>query len=351
MEKNILSICKFLARKTIYQSKYAIKRWLSRNYVSRQIVRVDFKPIPVNLKEIRLFMTARNESLRLPFILDYYLSQGVNRIFVVDNNSSDDTESIVLSKKETHLFFTNDKYIRQGYWIDFLLRRYGVGHWCLIVDADEVFVYPNYEKVTIHQLCQYLDREAYNVVDAVLLDMYPSVPLDAVEYKLGTDPISIAPWFDIDSYTTDMRGPLFLDDHNIIYEGPERVFGGMRKRVFGVHACISKFPLVKFNRSMFLSAGTHFIHNARVADIRAGLLHFKYLNDFSENVKIEVKREAHWRNAAEYKEYSKTFNCCPSLNLHSSSSRKFTGSDQLITLDIMKTSQKFDEFGCQLIDL
>ena len=84
---------------------------------------------------------------------------------------------------------------------------------------------------------------------------------------------------------------------------------------------------------------------------RQGLLHFKYLNDFSENVKIEVKREAHWRNAAEYKEYSKTFNCCPSLNLHSSSSRKFTGSDQLITLDIMKTSQKFDEFGCQLIDL
>jgi hypothetical protein len=42
-------------------------------------------------------MIVRNEALRLPFILQHYVERGVERIFVLYNDSTDDTRSIALS--------------------------------------------------------------------------------------------------------------------------------------------------------------------------------------------------------------------------------------------------------------
>ena len=57
---------------------------------------------------------------------------------------------------------------------------------------------------------------------------------------------------------------------------------------------------------MFMSRGPHFIQGPHAAHIRGALLHFKYLNDFSEKVREEVVREEHWRSAVEYKGYLQT---------------------------------------------
>lgn len=335
----------FAAKRLKHQLEYAVRRSLSRNYVSRQIRKIDSISVPANPDEIRLFMVVRNESLRLPFTLEYYFSRGVDRIFVLDNDSSDDTASIVLSHKNAHLFHTKDKYRHQAYWIDFLLRRYGVGHWCLVVDADEMLVYPFCESLSLRQLCSFLDKERYETLDCVLLDMYPDIPPDRVVYKRGTDPLLVAPWFDRGPYVSWAAGPLFIDEYQIIYEGPERFFGGMRKRIFGVtDPCISKFPLIKFSKSMFVSSGTHFIEGAHAADIRGALLHFKYLNDFSGRVREEVAREEHWQKATEYKDYLRTLNDSPHINLCSSLSERFVDSNQLVSLGIMKTSDAWDMF-------
>ena len=344
MKSNIISGCRSMLKQAIFKPKYAAKRWLSRNNASRQIVKIDSNPVPVRPQEIRMFMAVRNESLRLPFVLEYYFAKGVDRTFVIDNGSSDETASIVLSKKNAHLFYTKDTYANQGYWIDVLLRRYGVGHWCLIIDADEVLIYPHYERITLRQLCTFLDQESFNTMDSILLDMYPNIPLNGIAYKKGTDPLLIAPWFDKGSYTSGMSGPEYLHEKDMVYEGPQRLFGGMRKRVFGVNACLSKFPLVKFNKSMFLCAGAHYIQHARAADICGALFHFKYLNDFAEKVKEEVEREEQWQNAREYKDYLRTLNGVPDLSFSSSSSEKFTDSNQLVRLGIMRTSTRLDAF-------
>lgn len=344
MKPNIYSY-EFAARRMKHRLEFVLRRSLLRNYVSWRIRKIDSMSVPANPDEIRLFMVVRNESLRLPFTLEYYFSRGVDRIFVIDNNSSDDTASIVLSHKNAHLFHTADKYRHQAYWIDFLLRRYGVGHWCLVVDADEVLIYPFYESIALRQLCSFLDKEHFQTLDCVLLDMYPDIPLDRVVYKRGTDPLLVAPWFDRGSYVSGMGGPLYIDDQQIIYEGPERLFGGMRNRIFGCsNACLSKFPLIKFTKSMFVSHGTHFIEGAHAADFRGTLLHFKYLNDFSERVREEVARKEHWREATEYKEYLRTLNDFPDINLCSSLSERFVDSNQLASLGIMKISEKLDMF-------
>jgi hypothetical protein len=235
-----------------------------------------------------------------------------------------------------------------------LLRRYGVGHWCLIVDADEVLIYPYYESIGLRQLCTFLEKERANAMDSILLDMYPDTALDAIRYKEGTDPLLIAQYFDSASDTSEVGGPQkyvverWADRSTfgkLIYEGPPRIFGGMRKRVFGLNPCLSKFPLVKFDRSLFLSLGAHFIEHARAAEIRGALLHFKYLHDFGERVKEAVTEGEYWQNAIEYKEYLQLLNRFPDLKLSSATSQKFSDSNQLVDLGIMKTSRRFDLFG------
>ena len=43
--------------------------------------RIDKNHIPNNKNEIRLFVIARNESLRLPYFLKYYFEKGVAGFF------------------------------------------------------------------------------------------------------------------------------------------------------------------------------------------------------------------------------------------------------------------------------
>ena len=348
-----LSFARRFARSTSLYARnmprYAARRALARNKAARAIRCLGPVPIPVVPHEIRAFMVVRNESLRLPFILDQYFARGVDRIFVIDNNSSDNTRSIVAARNNTHLFFTNDAYVNQGYWIDLLLRRYGLHHWCLIVDADEVFVYPHFETIALRDLCRFLDEKSSNCLDCVLLDMYPDVPLWQAEYETGTDPLMVASWFDKPVFDRRFSEPIYVDEYNVYYRGPERFFGGMRKRVFDVNACVSKFPLIKFNKSLFLSSGTHIIQGGRASDMRGALLHFKFLQDFADNVARNAAREVareqrhqyvDWAN--ENKSYISTAEYWRNVSLRNSLSEKYTDSNQLVRLGIMRSSEEFD---------
>jgi hypothetical protein len=345
MSRGITSWCKRALRKAFFAPQYALRRSILRNRSAQNLKKIDSNPIPIAPHEIRLYMTVRNESLRLPFMLRYYFSRGVDRIFVVDNNSSDSTADIVLSEKNTHLFLTKEVHATQAYRIDLLLHRYGIGHWCLIVDADEALIYPYSETLALRELCGFLDQESADAMDCLLLDMYPGVPLTEVKYERGSDPLLTAPWFDKSPYTTGCKGPLYIGEESILYEGAERMFGGMRKRVFGVNACLSKFPLIKFNARMFLSQGTHFVQNARPSDIRGALLHFKYLQDFAANVKSEVERNQHWHDAVEYKKYLSRLNSSPDFDFYSPFSTRFTNSHQLVALNLMKSSERLSAFA------
>jgi hypothetical protein len=88
---------------------------------------------------------------------------------------------------------------------------------------------------------------------------------------------------------------------------------------------------------MALSAGTHLIQGARVADLRGALLHFKFLDDFTANVQREIAREQHWNNAQEYKGYGTVLSLNPNVSFVSPISEKFVSSSQLVTLGVMKT--------------
>jgi len=221
-----------------------------------------------------------------------------------------------------------------------------MGHWCIVVDADELLIYPHCEILSLRKLCAFLDQEGYTALDTFLVDIYPGKPLHAVNYTEGSNPLLTASYIDPAPYH-ELKLPSsknLLTDQDVLYKGIGRMCGGMRKRVFGIESCLSKFALVKFKRGMFLSVGTHFIEGASVAEVRGGLLHFKFLNDFHERVIEESKRGEYWRNAVEYRHYLKKLNQNPAISLHYSGSVKFIDSNQLVDLGLMKDSNKLDSF-------
>lgn len=284
-------------------------------------------------------MVVRNESLRLPYIFKHYSQLGVNRFFVVDNGSTDQTLPFLLSQDNTHVFSISENYAKSnaGYeWIRILLNRYGKGHWCLLIDADELFIYPHYEQVSLRDLCNFLEKQGSSALGSMLLEIYANKPLRLAEYRKGEDPLVCFPYFDKDTHSVSAN-PFKRYSNASFYTG------GMCKRVFGLNSWLNKVSLFKFKRSIsFFPGGQHFIAGAKLSDIEGAVLHFKYASDFIRLTMEEAEREEHFDNAKNYKKYAKKISQDPEINLYYPGSMKFEGSKQLLELKIMKTSKEFD---------
>jgi hypothetical protein len=92
--------------------------------------RLDTLGIPEDKSEIRLFGVVRNESLRMPYFLDYYRRMGVMRFFIVDNDSQDGTTEFLLAQPDCCVFHTMGSYAatRAGLdWLNPLMYQYGDG--------------------------------------------------------------------------------------------------------------------------------------------------------------------------------------------------------------------------------
>lgn len=309
------------------------------------LVRIDKNKIPQNSKEIRLFSILRNESLRLPYFIKYYQSLGVDRFFFIDNNSSDSSQKIILNEPNVHLFYTEESYTNHWYWMEYLLEMYGKDQWCLVVDIDELFTYPNIESNPLPRLVKYLEEKKFTSVNSILLDMYSSNAINKGNISCKDNPLDILNYFDTNYYKVHFS---FYDRKNNTPVIAQAFTGGMRERVFGKMKpldILSKVPLFKFEKNVYLLQGMHAISNTTPADIEGVVFHTKFLNDFLEEVREEAKREQHWDNAIRYKHYEKTIDEQPNLSLFYEKSIKFTNNAQLIDLELMRTSENF-EFFC-----
>lgn len=309
--------------------------------------KLDNLQIPHDKSEIRLFAMARNESLRLPYFLKYYFGMGVDRIFLIDNNSTDQTREIALSHSNVHVFKINESFKKSWYWIEYFLGKYGKGHWCMVVDIDELFTYPYAEVVPLRILLKYMEQNKYEAIRSLFLDIYSDKPIVETGYEPNKNPLECCPYFDADFFKVDVQ---LFDKKRWQYFTTEIYSGGMRERVFNQSTGtmwnyhLSKISLFKNGPNVYLTGGMHAINGVRLADITGVVIHTKYMQDFIERVAIEAKREVHHGNAFEYKIYNKVCLSDPNVSLFYQDSVRYVNTRQLLKLRMMKTSVPFNNF-------
>jgi glycosyltransferase involved in cell wall biosynthesis len=263
----------------------------------------------INPDTILVVSTVRNEIIRLPYFLAHHRKLGVGHFLFADNGSDDGTIEFLCKQPDVSLWVTTDSYKKSRFgvdWVTWLQMKYAHKHWCLTLDADELFIYPDYLQRNLTDLTDWLDMQGTLAMGVLMLDMYPKGPISCADAVSGADPCVTLGWFDGNNYTWERQSKF----------GNISIRGGARKRKFfsnqpDLAPHMHKTPLIKWNRSYVYASSTHIALPPRlnnVFDIRnemptGVLLHSKFLNIALEKSNEEKQRREHFTHADNYNLY------------------------------------------------
>ena len=304
-----------------YRLRLRRKRWRLRAMrKQRELRSVVDRTRQIRPGDILVFSTLRNEMIRLPYFLQYYRDLGVNHFFFVDNDSDDGGRDFLAGQTDVSLWTTRHGYKRARFgadWLNWLQMKHGHGHWTLVVDVDEFLVYPFCDTRSMRALTDWLDASSIRSFGAMLLDMYPKGPIDAVPYRAGQNPFEIASWFDSGNYMIEKNR-----DYGNLW-----IQGGPRARMFFADKparapALNKVPLVKWDRKYAYVSSTHsilprglnLVYDEWGGEKASGcLMHAKFLDTFTGKAAEELKRKQHYAASHEYKAYHATIQDNPDL--------------------------------------
>jgi Glycosyl transferase family 2/Methyltransferase domain len=303
--------------------------------------RVDDREISIAEHELLCGVTVRDEADLLPHFLEYHERLGIDRFLVVDNLSQDGTRELLLDHPKVHLWQTGMRYWPANAgtsWIEVLFRAFARRHWCLVVDPDELFYYPEVETRSLRELCDELDQAGKVAMHAVLLDMYSDCPIREAVYHSGHDPAEVAPFFDREfSHLQATAGP---------WRNFEGFVGGLRRRAFGEDSLpfLSKFPLFRYTTDRVIAGGVHSTNASpeEIASERGAVLHFKFMARFIERLEDELRdRRSDAHDSSEsYVTYEHALLSDPDLCLYDPEhSIRLRNSRQLVELGIMSRGE------------
>lgn len=299
----------------------------------------------IGKNDILAVVVLRNEAFRIPYFLRYYRGLGVGHFLFIDNGSTDGLMDMLSDETDCSVWYTEDSYkaSRFGlYWANHILRRYGPGHWCLMLDPDEFLVYPYMESRSIRELTEFLDREGKESFFTLMLDMYGRGKIEEAVYSPGQDPLEVCPWFDKTGY---------YQEYNKWY-WTFWIRGGVRRRVFSKDRpweapALNKTVLVKWRSHYSFISSAHTLWPRRLnrPHFKDGLaptgclLHFKFFSAFKEKVEEEIQRKEHFAGSKEYISYKNALST--GLSLWHEGSVRFKGWQQCVALGLMNLGRWF----------
>lgn len=289
---------------------------------------------------VTLFCTIRNEIERIDWFFTHYRRLGVGHFIFIDNASTDGTFERLHAADDATVYQSQASYKASRFgmdWITLLMHRHGVGRWCLVVDADELLIYPYWQTRPLGALTDWLDQNSLSTMPAMMLELYPAGPLDQAPCIPGTDPCAVLSWFDAGNYTIT-RKP--LTDALLIQGGPRM------RHFFADHPhrgpTLTKLPLIKWQRRNIWLNSTHALlprdlNRAYARDggaqISGVLLHTKFLATVVEKAKVEKARGEHFGNAPVFDGYYDRVAEAP--NLWCEHSTRLEGWEQLEDLGLL----------------
>lgn len=302
-----------------------------------ELERRDRRALDIAPDEILCCLVARNERPRLPYFLRYYRGLGVDRFLVIDNGSHDGSVEWLLDQPDVHVWHSNLSFRQANFgsaWFELLLRRFGVDHWCLTLDADEFLYFEGLPGRSLKHFCRDLERRNKRAATGLLLDLYSDRPIRETQYREGDDPLALCPFFDRLAFHRRYES-------GGQYHNQDIFFGGVRQRVFPVEHdyLLSKCVLLQYRPEVVLTSGQHLTNIAApyLAREEVCLLHFKFFASFVDYAREEARREVHSLGAEQYKGYKLALDHDEDLVLYDpEQSLRFEGAAQLRALGILR---------------
>ena len=326
---------------TAYKLRIKRRRFLFRAWrKSYQLNPILNQTGSIKDNDILLFVTVRNELQRLPFFLNHHRALGICHFIVVDNASSDGTLEYLKAQPDISIWRTEHSYKLSRFgidWLTWLMIKYGHGHWCLTLDADEILIYPNWTTRPLPALTKWLEQNGRRSFGAMMLDMYPKGRIGQGNDPEVRSPFEILKWFDHGNYTIQKKPIL----ENLWIQG------GARARCFFAKdpkksPTLNKVPLIKWNRRFTYVNSTHsalprqlnktYQEDGSIAPSGI-LLHSKFLPQIVTKSEEERHRKEHFENSALYEDYYNRVISKPEL--WCTASTRFLGWRQLEALGLM----------------
>jgi hypothetical protein len=278
-------------------------------------------------QELVVVCLVRDGAAYVPEFLAHYRALGAKHIVLLDNGSRDGTPALAGAEPDVTVFGTLAPYKDyKDIMKRWLVRRFGRGNWVLCVDIDELFDFPGRDRIGLAGLLRYLDEKRFTAVLAHLLDMFPDGPIIG---EPGGRWRQDHRFYDLSALERQPYRSFYGDTNRLPHEGFEIFYGGIRSAVFQARVLLSKHPLL-FPSGGLTYLNAHHVAGARVADISAVLLHYKYAGDFEALVDKAVKEESYAVESREYKRYQSVLTADRSVSLHSSHASEYRGPDDLL---------------------
>jgi hypothetical protein len=276
--------------------------------------------------EIAVISVLRNEATRLPIFFDHYKRLGVTRFFMVDNDSNDGSQEILLAEPSADVFHTTTPY-KEGqmgvYWYNGLARAYCQGHWTVTADADELLVYDGMGEHNLHALAEWLDNNQFDRLFALMVDVYPSGTIGKGTRAIG-EILETDCWFDEFGYQLETLSAGFM------------ITGGVRDRLFnkGPEAhphWLSKYPFFRMKGDMVIF-DAHFLwpYGEDPAGPMSALIHLKLMDDFVDRSKQAEEELQHVLDSNAYRIINARLAENPDIEAYNEESCRYTGPDSLV---------------------
>ena len=336
------------------------------------------RQIDATESKIIVFSVVRNEMLRLPAFLAHYRKMGVSTFAIIDNGSSDGTGAYLANQPGVILSQSTESYAASLFgmhWLNELHQRIRPNTWVLYADADELIVYDDWPRQKITSLLTNVDAASANVIYGFMLDMYPDGPLENA-HMAGEDLFAAAPYFDNQYYFRERPVKPWEPKYKAleVIGGPrlrllssfkkevkstwvDYVLRGQIDRILAISPdqllpavvrywpkqlpVLVKVPLVKSGSGFQYVNGCHTGSGGKPYHRSIVLCHFKFLSDFDQRVRNEVKRGEHYRRGAEYMMYLDAIKKHGSINLRYSGSTRFEGAHQLSEMKFLRNVAGF----------
>jgi len=198
-----------------------------------------------------MVVLVRDGMFYLEEFLRHYRGLGAGQFVFCDNGSSDGTIERLKLEPDTVILQSNLPWGEvENLYRRHAAERYAPGRWCLFADMDEMFD-PGHGAPDLPALARMLDADGHTALVAQMLEMVPEAPLAEAARWSYAEALERNIWYDLrDIERLDYHDPSigfawYLQQNTITNPEIKVMFGGLRRRVFGEHCCLTKHPFVK----------------------------------------------------------------------------------------------------------